>query len=75
MRNFFIYDFTLGFSGLTFPMAIATIAGFKMTTYLNMLGYDILATISEHIAEGQLLLTSSFIFYILLNFFKMWIKE
>ncbi len=72
LRRFFSVQFTPAFAALTFPMAIAIIAGFRAGKYFAAQGYQTISLIVSHITEANLLLTTIFIYYILVNWFHLW---
>ena len=43
LPKFFSFDFHPGFAGMTFPMAIGTVASIKMSGFLKGQGYDVLS--------------------------------
>ncbi len=59
LPKFFSYAFTPAFAGLTFPMAIGTVATQKMIFYLNNTGYENIANIFKQL-EGFLFFYTSF---------------
>ena len=71
---FFSYSFVPGFAGLTFPMAIAIVAGQKMSGYLNTMGNEKLAYAVKQLSGLQIYLTTMIIGYVLLNFLIMAMK-
>lgn len=68
--KFFSFNFHPGFAGTTFPMAIGTVASFRMSAYLtsiNMLGY---ANIVRNIAGIQIFVTTGIIIFVFYNFLR-----
>lgn len=72
--KFFSFEFHPGFAGTTFPMAIGTVATFKMSSYLASINMNNFAEILRNIAGLQLYLTTaivSFVFYCFLKKIKV----
>ncbi len=69
LPSFFRYEFTPGFAGLTFPMAIGVVASGKMASYLESQSLVTAAAIVKQLQGLQILLTSGIIFYVLVKFF------
>lgn len=65
---FFSIDFTPGYAGMTFPMAIGIVASNKISRFLDSLGYELLSYITEQIAGLQIYFTTAIIGYVLLQF-------
>ena len=74
LPDFFAFQFTPGFAGLTFPMAIGIVASQKMAGYLTAAGNTALAGVVTQISGFQILLTSMIIGYVLVNFGIMALK-
>lgn len=74
LPKFFSFKFYPGFAGLTFPMAIGTVAGSKMAAYLTNAGNESLAGIVTQIDGIQFYLTTMIIGYVLLKFVAMLLK-
>lgn len=75
LPKFFSYKFTPSFSALTFPMAIATLASIKMSSFLNYKGYKLLSNILKEISGIQIYVTTGIIVFVLFNFFMIFIKD
>lgn len=71
LPKFFSFPFAPGFAGMTFPMAIGTVASTKMAGYLTAAGNTQLANVITQISGIQVYLTSMIIGYVLLNFLIM----
>lgn len=71
LPDFFSFDFTPGFAGLTFPMAIGTVATNKMAAYLNGHGNESAGFALTQLSGLQIFLTSMLVGYVLLNFSRM----
>ncbi len=72
---YFAPSFSPGMAALTFPMAIGTLASFRMSGFLanrDLRGY---AELVKQVGGAQLFLTTSFIAYVLFNFYKILIKS
>ncbi len=74
LPKFFAFPFAPGFAGMTFPMAIGTVATNKMTGYLAAIGNEKLAGYTAQLSGIQLYLTSMIIGFVLLNFLIMALK-
>ena len=74
LPNFFAFQFTPGFAGLTFPMAIGIVASQKMAGFLTASGNEALAGVVTQISGIQIFLTTMIIGYVLLNFVIMALK-
>ena len=71
LPDFFSFDFTPGFAGLTFPMAIGIVATNKMAAYLNGHGSENAGFALTQLSGLQIFLTSMLVGYVLLNFLRM----
>ncbi len=69
--KFFSYTFHPGFAGLTFPMAIGTVASLKMSAYIYSLGYIKSALFIKNITGLQIFVTTGIIAYVYFNFLKL----
>lgn len=74
LPKFFSFPFSPGFAGMTFPMAIGTVASTKMAGYLTGMGNEALAAVVKQISGIQIYLTTMIIGYVLLNFLIMALK-
>ena len=68
--KFFSFNFHPGFAGTTFPMAIGTIASFKMAGYLLSINQPLYAQIIKNIAGLQVFITTAIIGMVFFNFLK-----
>ncbi|WP_418966064.1 TDT family transporter [Cetobacterium sp.] len=68
--KFFSFDFHPGFAGTTFPMAIGTVASFRMSAYLTSLNLLNYSDIIRNIAGIQLYVTTGIIVFVFYNFLK-----
>ena len=71
LPTFFSFIFHPGFAGLTFPMAIGTVASSKMSAYLIGQGYGTFGNIINQISGIQIYLTTGIISVVLFKFFMM----
>ena len=71
LPTFFSFIFHPGFAGLTFPMAIGTVASSKMSAYLIGQGYETFGNIINQISGIQIYLTTGIISVVLFKFFMM----
>lgn len=69
--KFFSYSFYPGFAGLTFSMAIGTVASTKISSFLTVQGHEIAGGIIKEISGIQLYITTVFISFVLYNFLKL----
>ncbi|MDO4473677.1 MAG: TDT family transporter [Eubacteriales bacterium] len=74
LPKFFAFSFVPGYAGLTFPMAIGTVATSKMTAFLTAQGKDSLAAMTTQLNGIQLYLTTMIVGYVLVNFVVMLLK-
>lgn len=75
LPKFFYYKFTPAFAGLTFPMAIGTLASIKMSGFLINDGYEMIGNIIKQISGIQIYITTGIITFVLFNFFTMCMKS
>jgi exfoliative toxin A/B len=75
LNGFFSFKFTPAFAGLTFPMAIGTLASIKMAGFITNSGYETFGNIVKQISGIQLYLTTAIISFVLFNFFKMFLQS
>lgn len=68
--KFFSFDFHPGFAGTTFPMAIGTVASFKMAGYLEKMGLLQIADFIRNIAGIQMFVTTGIIIFVYYNFLR-----
>ena len=73
LPKFFSLAFTPGYAGMTFPMAIGTVASAKMSGVLAAMGYTKLSGVITEIAGFQFYLTTMIVGYVLLQFVMKWI--
>lgn len=71
LPKFFSYAFTPAFAGLTFPMAIGTVATQKMIVFLNETGSETLAKVFKQLEGIQIYLTTAIISFVLFNFIRL----
>ncbi len=74
LPKFFAFQFTPGFAGLTFPMAIGIVASQKVAGFLTTAGNEAFAGVVMQISGIQIYLTTMIIGYVLLNFVIMALK-
>ncbi|MBQ7535360.1 MAG: TDT family transporter [Stomatobaculum sp.] len=75
LPDFFSFAFTPGFAGLTFPMAIGTVASTKMAGFLTAQGKEGAAYAVTQLSGLQIFLTSMLVGYVLLNFLRMFLRK
>ena len=71
LPKFFSYAFTPAFAGLTFPMAIGTVATQKMSIYLANTGYSNISSILTQLEGIQIYITTAIIGFVLFNFARL----
>lgn len=71
---FFSIDFSPGYAGMTFPMAISIVASSKFSGFLNNLGHESLSYIIGQISGIQIYFTTAIIGYVLLQLLIMALK-
>ncbi|MBD7909894.1 MULTISPECIES: TDT family transporter [Clostridium] len=69
--KFFSYAFYPGFAGITFSMAIGTVASTKMAAFLTTQGQTMIGDMVKEMSGIQLYITTTFIAFVLYNFLKM----
>ncbi len=74
LPKFFSFPFNPGYAGMTFPMAIGTVATGKMAAALGAMGYENIKGILTQIAGFQCYLTTMIVGYVLLRFLMMFLK-
>lgn len=75
LPTFFSFIFHPGFAGLTFPMAIGTVASSKMSAYLIGQGYETFGNVINQISGIQIYLTTGIISVVLFKFFMMLVNS
>lgn len=73
--KFFSFDFTPGFAGLTFPMAIGVVATQKMVGFLSNNGYNNLSVYLNQLAGIQIILTTTIISFVIYNFGRLFFTK
>lgn len=68
--KFFSVSFTPTFGALTFPMAIGTVASFRVALFLKTYNYLSLYSIVYNIAGIQLFITTAILGFVIFNFLK-----
>ncbi|MEG2985875.1 MAG: C4-dicarboxylate ABC transporter, partial [Peptostreptococcaceae bacterium] len=66
--------FNPAYASFTFPLAIATLAAFKLSTYFGAIGYAKLGNIFELLGNIEIFIATYVVFFILLNFINMFFK-
>ena len=74
LTKFFALPFSPAYAGLTFPMAIGTVASGKMAAVLSNMGYAGLGGAVTQIAGIQFYLTTFIVGYVLLKFLAMFLR-
>ena len=71
LPRFFSYQFNPGFAGMTFPMAIGTVASSKVSKYAFSIGLDLIGTITNEIEGIQLYLTTGIVAFVIYNYLRL----
>lgn len=66
--------FKPSYAAFTFPLAIATLSAFKLSTYFTGLGYDGMANLFKFLGDVEIFIATYVIFFMLLNFLNMFFK-
>lgn len=66
--------FKPSYAAFTFPLAIATLSAFKLSTYFTDLGYAKMASLFKFFGDVEIFVATYVIFFILLNFLNMFFK-
>ena len=66
--------FKPSYAAFTFPLAIATLSAFKLTTYFTGLGYTGMANLFKFLGDVEIFIATYVIFFMLLNFLNMFFK-
>ena len=75
LPTFFSFIFHPGFAGLTFPMAIGTVASSKMSAYLIGQGYETFGNAINQISGIQIYITTGIISVVLFKFLMMLVNS
>ena len=75
LPDFFSFDFYPGYAGLTFPMAIGTVASQKMAGYLIEKGNESLGFAVTQLAGLQIFVTTMLVGYVMLMFLRMFLRK
>ena len=74
LPKFFSFEFHPGFAGITFPMAIGTVASTKFSGFLSNQGYETLSNIVKELSGIQIYLTTTIISLVVFGILKIVIK-
>ena len=66
--------FKPAYASFTFPLAIATLAAYKLSAYFKEIGQSYLGLIFKLLGDIEIFIASYVVFFILLNFINMFIK-
>lgn len=69
--TFFKFSFHPGFAGLTFPMAIGTVASQRFGEYVTLQGQVWLGEVLKQLSGIQLYLTTAIVAFVVYNFMRM----
>ncbi|MBS5985683.1 TDT family transporter [Clostridium sp.] len=75
LPRFFSFDFHPGFAGMTFPMAIGTVASIKMSAFLKGQGYDVLSNMIKEISGIQIYLTTATVSIVVFGILRIVIRK
>ena len=62
------------YAGFTFPLAIATLAAYKLSDFLSALGYETLGTVFGLLGDVEIFIASYVVFYVLFHFLRMFVR-
>lgn len=75
LPKFFSYNFTPGFAGLTFPMAIGIVASIKASSFFIKFNNDFLGYTIKEVSGIQIYITTTIIAYVLYKFIHILFKS
>lgn len=75
LPKFFSFDFHPGFAGMTFPMAIGTVASIKMSGFLKGQGYDVLSNMVKEVSGIQIYLTTAIVSIVVFGILRIVIRK
>lgn len=75
LPRFFSFDFHPGFAGMTFPMAIGTVASIKMSAFLKGQGYDVLSNMIKEVSGIQIYLTTAIVSIVVFGILRIVIRK
>ncbi|MBU5436571.1 TDT family transporter [Tissierella sp. MSJ-40] len=75
LPKFFSFDFTPGYAGMTFPMAIGIVASIQVYKFVGGLGYEKLSIAIKQLSGFQIYITTTIIGYVLIQFLIMFLKS
>lgn len=75
LPRFFSFDFHPGFAGMTFPMAIGTVASIKMSAFLKGQGYDILSNMIKEVSGIQIYLATAIVSIVVFGILRIVIRK
>ncbi|MDB2084596.1 TDT family transporter [Clostridium paraputrificum] len=75
LPKFFSFDFHPGFAGMTFSMAIGTVASIKMSGFLKGQGYDVLSNMVKEISGIQIYLTTAIVSIVVFGILRIVIRK
>lgn len=61
-------------AAFTFPLAIATLAAFKMSAYFEALGRPLWSYVFKVLGDVEIFIASYVVFFVLLNFIRLFVK-
>ncbi len=73
--TFFRFSFHPGFAGLTFPMAIGTVATQRFGAYMTEHGHLLLGDFLHQLTGIQIYLTTAIIAFVVYNFIRMLVRS
>lgn len=71
IARLFPKGFKPSYAGFTFPLAISTLAAYKLSAYCGELGIQALSTIFRFMGDIEIFFSSYVVFFVLLNFLYM----
>ena len=75
LPKFFSFEFHPGFAGMTFPMAIGTVASIKMAGFLYNQGYETFSNMVKELSGIQIYLTTAIVSLVVFGILRIVIKN
>lgn len=66
--------FQPAYAAFTFPLAIATLAAYKLSAYCGGLGNQVFSTVFRLLGDAEIFIATYVVFFVLLNFLNLFVK-
>lgn len=66
--------FKPAYAAFTFPLAIATLAAYKLSIYCESIGHTVLSRIFTGLGDVEIFIASYVVFFVLLNFLNLFVR-